>query len=587
MTLLLDASQAAAGDEAAVAAGDTWAGLMARAAGHLTRGVVRAAGRQAGLRVVLVVGKGNNGGDGWAAARRLHDLGSACTVASVVPTDVEVSDEAGAHRSAWLASGGRVVVGPEEVARVVDGPDVDVVVDCLLGTGISGAPRGDVGRACAAINTARDTHRTLVVACDVPSGVASDTGAAPGDAVRADATVTLGGMKRGLALHPGTAHAGRVTVGSLGARFAPPEQGDDGITWRLVGAGDGAPEGVGDVAADKRSRGSVMVVAGSVGAAGAAILATRGALWSGAGLTTLATPAHVQRVIAPVVPSAMTLPLRHVGQHVGPDAVDQLDLSGIDAVAAGPGLGPTDGTRAVVDHLRAHAPRLVLDADAINVYRDDPDTLADHGGALVLTPHERELARIGGGDDGRDAWAHRVERVPQLAERFGAVIVAKGPRTIVAGPHGACWVVPVGGPELGTGGTGDVLAGVVAAAITSVPVDDPAALTAAVARAVFWEGFTGAWLAAGRPDPATLVRSFAPLEPPNLRSNPGPDTLVRRFAPLDPPNLRSNADGGVLGAPTRAGFGPSSALPEVLPEAARVLQEVADRQPDWPLGVPW
>lgn len=283
----------------------------------------------------------------------------------------------------------------------------------------------------------------------------------------------------------------------------------------------------------------------------------------------------------------MTLPLRHVGQHVGPDAVDQLDLDGVDAVAAGPGLGPTDGTRAVVDHLRAHAPRLVLDADAINVYRDDPDTLADHGGALVLTPHERELARIGGGDDGPDAWENRVERVPQLAARLDAVVVAKGPRTIVAGPHGTCWVVPVGGPELGTGGTGDVLAGMVAAAIASVPADDPAALTAAVARAVFWHGFTGAWLAAGRPAPEAFLRRFAPLEPLNLRSNPDPAGLVRRFAPAQPPNLRSNGVGGALGAPTRAGFGPSSALPEALPDAARVLQQVAATQPDWPLGAPW
>ncbi len=385
-----------------------------------------------------------------------------------------------------------------------------------------------------------------MVACDVPSGVSSDTGAAPGDAVRADVTVTMGGVKRGLVLHPGAAHAGRVVVGDLGPRHRVPEASDDGCTWTALTAGGARPPRL-DPAADKRDRGTVLLVAGSVGAAGAAILMTRGALWSGAGLTTLATPAHVQRVIAPVVPAAMTRPLRHSNQHVGVDAVDQLDdVDGFDAVAAGPGLGPVEGTRAVVDHLRRTARRLVLDADAINVFRDDPQVLAEHAGALVLTPHARELARLGGGDDGDDAWAHRVERVPRLAAELDATIVAKGPATIVADPDGRCVVVPVGGAELGTGGTGDVLAGIVAAAIATVPADDRLAVTDAVARAVFLHGFAATWLAAGRPPASAMVGDTAP--------------------------------------PTVAGFGPSSALPEALPDAARVLDRLAADAPAWPLG---
>lgn len=554
---LLDASQASAGDRAAVEAGDTWPALMARAAGHLARGVVRAAGRQAGLRVVLVVGKGNNGGDGWAAAHRLHDLGAHCTVASVVPTDIELSAEAADHRDRWVASGRPTVVGLDAVRAAVDDTEVDVVVDCLLGTGISGAPRGEVGQACAAINDARDRHGALVVACDVPSGVSSDDGTAPGDAVRADVTVTMGGMKRGLVLHPGAAHAGTVLVGELGPRYTPPTTDGAGRTWTALDAAAAAPPLLGP-ASDKRARGTVLLVAGSVGAAGAAILATRGALWSGAGLTTLATPAHVQRVIAPVVPAAMTLPLRHSHEHVSADAVDQLGMaSEVDAVAAGPGMGPTDGTRAVVDHLRATAERLVLDADAINVHRDDPGTLADHRGALVLTPHERELARIGGGEDGPDAWAHRVERLPQLADDLDAVIVAKGPGTVVAAPGGVCTVVPLGGAELGTGGTGDVLAGMIAAHVATVPAGDRVGIAAAAARAAFLHAFTGAWLTAGRPDLDTILRSFDARSGENLRSNG-------------------------LGEATAVGFGPSSALPESLPDAARVLSALAAARPTWP-----
>lgn len=591
--LLLDAQQARAGDRAAVEAGDTWAGLMERAAGHLAAGVLRiglADGRMAlggdatapdgvtadGLRVLVAVGKGNNGGDGWAAASVLRSAGADVTVWSVVPLDVGLSHEAAAHRAAWRESGGRVVLGVSPLsdnrgdasgtaadvpgivaerrnasgvaARDNGAPTVpDVVVDCLLGTGSTGAPRGDIGAACDVINDLRAAG-ALVVACDVPTGVSSDTGEVVGVAVRADATVTMGGFKRGLVLHPGAAYAGRVLLGGLGERYRPPASGADGRTWRVVTAGAARPPVLAPDA-DKRSRGTVLVVSGSVGQAGAAVLATRGALAAGAGLVTLATPAHVQRVIAPVVPSAMTRPLRHAQEHVSADAVDQLaDAGEFDAVVVGPGLGPTPGTRAVVDHLLATARCLVMDADAINVYRDDPGALRQHGGVLVLTPHARELARLGGGEDGDDAWALRVERVPALAADLDATIVAKGPGTLVAGPDGGCWVVPVGGPELGTGGSGDVLAGMLGAVLALRPdaVDGVfATLDVRVARTVFWHGFVGAWAAAGRPD--------------------GADAAWPRS--------------------TTAGFGPSSVLAELLPDAVRVLAALGDANPAWPLEV--
>lgn len=605
---LLDAQQARAGDQAAVDAGDTWAGLMERAAGHLAAGVLRVVGRaegrpagaaggdvREGLRVLVAVGKGNNGGDGWAAAAVLRSAGADVTVWSVVALDADLSEEATAHRAAWLESGGRVVLGVSPLsdnggdasATVGDAPAVvaerrdtsegppaglgqpgtpgvpDVVVDCLLGTGSTGAPRGDIGTACDVINGLRAAG-ARVVACDVPTGVSSDTGEVAGVAIRADATVTFGGLKRGLVLHPGAAHAGRILLGGLGERYGPPASGADGRTWRVVTAGSARPPVLAPDA-DKRSRGTVLIVSGSVGQAGAAILATRGALAAGAGLVTLATPAHVQRVIAPVVPSAMTRPLRHAQEHVSADAVDQLaDAGDFDAVVVGPGLGPTPGTRAVVDHLLATARCLVVDADAINVYRDDPGALRQHAGALVLTPHARELARLGAGADGDDAWARRASRVPDLAADLGATIVAKGPGTLVAGPDGRCWVSPVGGPELGTGGSGDVLAGMLAAALALQPNavmrapgpvrggPDAAGATGAdgdmvavVARAVFWHGFTGSWVAAGRPH-----RSDAAWTPP-----------------------------------TTAGFGPSSVLPDALPDALRVLTTLADTTPSWPLEV--
>ena len=202
---------------------------MARAAGHLARGVVRAA-RAAGYgrRVVLVVGKGNNGGDGWAAAHRLHALGCGVTVAS-----------RGAHRRRHVRRGhrpprpagwrgaGAPSCGLDAVQAAVDDPSVDVLVDCLLGTGIAGRPAGrgrrGLRRDQLRPRRRRDAGRGLRRAV---RGVLATTAPPPGDAVRADATVTLGGMKRGLVLHPGAAHAGRVLVGDLGPRYAPPAADD-------------------------------------------------------------------------------------------------------------------------------------------------------------------------------------------------------------------------------------------------------------------------------------------------------------------------------------------------------------------------
>ncbi len=482
---LLDAAAARAGDQAAVAAGATWAGLMDRAAHALARGVMQAAGFGYGLRVVVVVGSGNNGGDGWAAAPLLARRGAHVTVFSLAALDADLSDEASAHREAWVAAGGRTRPPTADPHQALAG--ADVVVDCLLGTGASGAPRDAMGDAVVAINDLADAEGVLVVACDMPTGVDADTGTVHEPAVRADVTVTMGARKRGLVLAPGCWQAGEVVVGDLGPHY--PTDGD----WHALTAAGAAPRPPAPDA-DKVAHGRVLVIAGSVGTGGAAILSTRAALAAGGGLVTLATPAHIQRVVAPVVPAAMTRRLPHLGEHVAPAAVADLqDVDQFDAVVVGPGLGPVDGTRAIVEHVLAAAGRVVLDADAINVFRDDPDRLADHAGVLVLTPHERELARLGGGEDGPDAWAHRVQRVPELAMRYHATIVAKGPGTIVAAPDGRVWVTPLGGPELGTGGTGDTLAGMlgtVVAAADDVPL--------AVAETVWRHAFAAHWLAGER-----------------------------------------------------------------------------------------
>jgi ADP-dependent NAD(P)H-hydrate dehydratase / NAD(P)H-hydrate epimerase len=505
---LLDTAAARAGDQAAVDAGDTWAALMERAGGHLARGVVAAGGRRYGLKVAIVVGKGNNGGDGWVAARRLATLGAQPWVVAVDGVDVEVSHETEVNRARWRASGGRTSSGLDDLPRALGW--CDVAVDALLGTGVSGAPRGPAGQAAQALLGAYGTG-TTVVACDVPSGVSADDGSAPDGAVRADLTVTFGAVKRGLLLHPGAVHAGEVHVGDLGPHYRPAAamrttDPTSGGWWALTASGAAPPMLAPD--ADKRTRGVVLVVAGAVGTSGAAALASAGALAAGAGLVTVAVPDPVRAEVAVHHPSAMVhgLPVDERGE-LAPDAVHALpDLDGFDVVVAGPGLGYGEGAAAVVTHLRRHGRRAVLDADALNVHRDDPGQLADHAGELILTPHQRELARIGGGDDGDDAWAHRVTRVPDLARRYEATIVAKGPGTMIASPDGRVWVTPGGGPALGAGGTGDVLAGILGAAVASsddVPLD--------VARGVWWHAAAGERAGADRGARATATDLLAAL----------------------------------------------------------------------------
>ena len=481
---LLAAGGARESDRTAVAAGATWAGLMERAAGHLARGVVAAGGAGYGLRVAVLVGKGNNGGDGWAAARRLRDLGASAWVVAVPGAEVEVSDEAAANRRRWIDAGGRTSSGPGDVDAALAW--CDVAVDALLGTGISGAPRGDVGEACRALVAWHGTGGT-VVACDIPSGVGSDDGSAPDGAVVADLTVTFGALKRGLVLHPGAAHAGRVVVGDLGREHRAPD-----TLWASLTARGAAPAAFAP-SADKRARGVVLVVAGARGTSGAAALSGMAALQAGAGLVTVATPAPVRSEVAGHEAALMTvgLPANDDGELATGVSGALPDLQRFQTVVAGPGLGYGDGAAELVAALRGADVRLVLDADALSVHRDDPSPLADHRGALVLTPHSRELARIGGGDDVADTWANRVERVPELAARYDATIVAKGPGTLVAAPDGRVWVNPTGSSALGSGGTGDVLSGMVGAAIATA-----ADVPLAVARAVWLHGLAGQLAAA-------------------------------------------------------------------------------------------
>lgn len=486
---LVTGAQAGEADRAAVAAGATWDGLLARAGGGLARVVLdllrQRSGGVYGRRVLVAVGKGDNGGDGWVCADRLRARGVAVTVLAPHGVEVDTSAHTRRARAHWLGTGGRVETHAEAYAdrwpRLARHDLPDVAVDCLLGTGATGAPRRAVAPAVRVLRGLRQA-RTGIVACDVPSGVEADTGrvADPDLAVVADRTVTFGAAKRGLVLDPGREHAGSVEVVDLGPSWSLPEDPFGGPgqvgAWFATGDALAAPRPW-DSTDDKRARGRVLVVAGSARFGGAAALCGRAALRTGAGLVTVATSGPTAAVLADE-PALMVRGLIAADDEVGGPAAGAVDavldaLVDITAAVVGPGLGHAPATRDVVEAVIGASPDgpdqrvVVLDADGCNVFRHDVEGLARavaRGVRLVLTPHERELARLLDVEVPGTA-AERVELARQVVDRTGAIVVAKGPATVVVGPDAPTFVGTSGGPALGTGGSGDVLAGMLGAVL--------------------------------------------------------------------------------------------------------------------------
>ncbi|MEN8181790.1 MAG: NAD(P)H-hydrate dehydratase [Myxococcota bacterium] len=421
--------------------------------------------------VLVACGSGNNGGDGLVAARHLHALGVPVRVALLVDPN-ELRGDPAANWSRLVAAG-----VPWEGGRFRV-PEAALVVDAVFGTGLS---RPVAGRAAEALERLGQT-RGRTVAVDVPSGVCADTGRVLGVAVSADVTVTLGLPKLGLTLEPGRQHAGRIVVARIGIADEAPNLVPRSFMLSRAGAGGLLPAR--PAAAHKGSFGHVLVVAGSEGKTGAAALAAAGAVRGGAGLVTVACPASLNPILEVKTTEAMTVPVPETDERAFANNAQEAVLALAaerDVVALGPGLGRSLETQSFVRDLAKRVERpLVLDADALVALAEDPAALRARRAATILTPHPGEAARLLGtsasevnGD--RPAWARR------LAERTGAVTLLKGAASLVAQPDGELTVTPTGGPALGTGGSGDVLTGLVAALLAQgLPAAPAAALAAYV-----------------------------------------------------------------------------------------------------------
>ena len=408
-------------------------------------------------RPLVVCGGGNNGGDGFVIARLLRDWDNACRplVISFAEADRQ-SSEARLNLELLLSSEVEVAVKPEpkEIRGLLEG--CDLLIDAIFGVGLSRPVEGPLAQI---LSTLAEAHLPTL-AVDLPTGTSSDRGTALGTELPSDVVVTLGLPKLGLALEPRFAE---VWVADIGLPEAAVEQA--GIRQFLLTARAAArllpsrpPDG------HKGTFGHVLVVAGSLGKTGAGVLAAEGALRAGAGLVTVGVPSSLNSIFETKLTEAMSLPVGEDAPYLGAASIPVLatEAASRDALVLGPGLG-TEATTVELVHalLEQVAGPAVVDADGLNAFAGRPEALASSA-PRVLTPHPGEAARLLGWSNA-DVQTDRVGAARALAERSGAVVLLKGARSLIASPDGELWINPTGGPGLASGGTGDVLAGVVGA----------------------------------------------------------------------------------------------------------------------------
>lgn len=420
---------------------------LARLAGELTTGI------QGPAEIAVVCGAGNNGGDGYVAARLLREQGHAVSVLTTVDPDGLAGDA--------LTNRRRL---PGDAPRPFDEAALagaGVIVDAILGTGASGAPREDVAAVIEAINGAR----RRVAAADLPSGVDAGTGETPGAAIRAHVTATFAGPKTGLFIAPGKQHAGEVTVIPLPVPPHAPAIPSAYLLGRRGWCGALPPRGAG---ATKFTSGQVVVAGGSRGLSGAPCMASLAAIRAGAGYVLAAVPSALIDVVEGRLLEVMTAVLPGPPDHHAPEnaelVLERLDAHG-GALVLGPGLGGSREAQALARELAVAAPvPLVLDADGLNAHAGRLEALAEREHETILTPHPGELARLLE-TDAESVQRQRLAHAREAARRAHAIVVLKGDDTIVVDPDedGPPAISNGGCPALATAGTGDVLAGVIGA----------------------------------------------------------------------------------------------------------------------------
>jgi ADP-dependent NAD(P)H-hydrate dehydratase / NAD(P)H-hydrate epimerase len=464
--------------------------LMERAGEGITAAIIKRFAAATKKGVLIVAGKGNNGGDGFVVGRLLKKKRIPCEVA-LLATRSELSPDAANNCRAFQKLKGKVTEftagGLESFARKLAGKGL--LVDAILGTGIRSEVQGLYAEAIVLMNASG----APIVAIDMPSGLDTDRGTPLGVSIQAEMTVSLGCAKLGQVIHPGIGYVGDLAVVDIGidpsalAAVAPateiltPEE----VSWLVPKRSDDTHKG---------TYGHVVVIAGSRGKTGAAMLACRAAMRTGSGLVTLAAPRSLNNIFASSLVEVMTEPLRENGaeemQELSPEEWSGL-LERKNALLFGPGIGVNDATRNTLRWLLRNLDiPWVIDADGLNNLALDIDRVRVAKTPPILTPHPGEMARLIGKNTA-DVNQDRVGVAREFALKHCCYVVLKGSRSVIATLDGRIFINPSGNPGMASGGMGDVLAGMLAALLGQGLSPE-----VAMKLGVFLHGFVGDRVAA-------------------------------------------------------------------------------------------
>ncbi|MDP2931567.1 MAG: NAD(P)H-hydrate dehydratase [Chloroflexota bacterium] len=463
-------------------------------------------------RIVVLIGPGNNGGDGLVAARYLHDWGAKVSVVLFAgrpenDQNLKLVKEQG--------------ITCLQLAENRDGLDdvlatATAVIDALFGTGKSRPLTGIYANGLQKVSEAKKQRPQLrIIALDLPSGLNADTGAVDPACLYADETVTLGFAKPGLFNPPGAERAGRITVVDIGIPFQLAAK----VMRELLTAewaGSILPKR--SITANKGSFGRVLVVAGSINYIGAAYLACSGAMRTGAGLVTLATAASLQPILAAKLTEATYLPLPESSPGVISEEATRLifqEHHRYDALLVGCGLGQNPSVvrfvKSMLIEREPALPPLVLDADALNIIAGIPDWWRWLADDAILTPHPGEMARLMGVSI-EEVQSDRSGAAVKAATMWHKTVVLKGAYTVIATPDGRLRVSPFANPGLASAGTGDVLSGIIAGLVgQGVPLAD------AAAGGVYLHGQAGEMVRSELGDTGMLASDLLPVLPRVIR----------------------------------------------------------------------
>jgi NAD(P)H-hydrate epimerase len=419
--------------------------------------------------VMIVCGSGNNGGDGFVVARMLHCLGVSVELLSLSPIE-DLKGDAAANARSYVSVGGSIVVLDENCWEEILAEELSlrpgIVVDAIYGTGFRTPMKGVARGVVETLNTFAQTNRCLMLSVDIPSGLEADLSVVEGPVLCADVTLALQSLKHAHVHYPSTSYCGEINVLDIGVLvdrsvLSEPRSTlllEDHVAEILSAEAILSPE------AHKGSRGHVFVIGGSAGRFGAPRMSASAALTLGAGKVTMLLPKSAAVQLAPRLNELMCEALPDVDGHFSDVMADELRgvIAGADALVVGPGMGTGSGARDVLSAvLQFEGCSKVIDADALTILSEDEKLWSDIDERVVLTPHPGEMARLLSLSTA-EIQADRRSAAVSLSTKRGCWVLLKGARSILSSPDGSQYVAPAAIRTLGTAGSGDVLAGMIA-----------------------------------------------------------------------------------------------------------------------------